>query len=162
MAQNNYRIRIVHSGEEFEVEGDKKFVVEMLKLYSTSKFQLAENGNLQDDEKPSKTVECSSRTTSKVLSVSEFIRQLAFKKHIDIVLAFGFFLETYSGAKDFAPADINACYYDSKLEPSNTSLMIIRNIKKGFLMSAKKSDKGDKRYLLTQSGIDYISNFILK
>ena len=157
MASNNYRVRMVRSGEEFEVEGDKKFVMDMFKKYSSGKSLALDEGKQSFDEKTTDKFNRGSSSKGRPLSVGEFIRQLGFKKHTDIVLAFGFYLENYSGSKDFAPADINTCYYDSKLEPSNTSQMIIQNIKRGFFMQAKKKEKGEKRYLLTQSGVDFIN-----
>jgi hypothetical protein len=84
------------------------------------------------------------------------------KKHTDISLAFGFYLEKHQGVSEFSPADINNCYYEAKLEPSNTSQMIIYNIKRGFLMAAKKAkdDKGKKGkgYTLTRSGEQFIES----
>jgi predicted transcriptional regulator len=72
-------------------------------------------------------------------------------------LAFGYYLENQSEAFEFTPADINNCYYEAKIESSNTSQMIIQNIRRGFMMLSKsKSDKGRKRYTLTSSGEKYI------
>jgi hypothetical protein len=94
---------------------------------------------------------------TKALSVGEFIRQLGFKRHTDIVLAFGYYLEQRDSG-DFTPADINTCYYEAKMESSNTSQMIILNIRRGYMMEAKSSKgSGRKRYTLTQSGISYLT-----
>ena len=94
----------------------------------------------------------------KKISVGEFIRQLGFKKHTDLVLAFGYYLEKNAGLQTFTPADINSCYYEAKMESSNTSQMIIQNIRRGLLMAAKKDkDQGKKgAYTLTHSGEEYI------
>lgn len=156
MAESNYRIKIVRSGEEFEVQGDKKFVLEMLKRYE-SRRPLSPSPS--EEGKHAKDVPSQASSKGKSLSIGEFIRNLGFKKHTDIVLAFGYYLETYSGLKQFAPADINTCYYDAKMEASNTSQMIIQNIKRGYMMGSKKADKGDKRYTLTQTGVDFINKF---
>ena len=75
----------------------------------------------------------------KSASPREFIDRYGLKRHVDIVLAFGYFLEKTRGLKAFTGADINTCYYEAKVEPSNTSQMIINNIKKGFIMQAGKS-----------------------
>jgi hypothetical protein len=91
------------------------------------------------------------------MSIREFVQQLGPKKHTDITLTFGYYLEHFSDAKTFTPADINACYYDAKIEASNTSQMIIQNIRRGFMMEAKdKAAKGRKRFTLTRTGEDYI------
>ncbi|OGU35592.1 MAG: hypothetical protein A2068_09455 [Ignavibacteria bacterium GWB2_35_6b] len=151
MSVNNYRIKIVRDNQEFEVEGDKEFVLEMIEKFETfsDKQTLQSYGNeFKEGEKPiSKTV------STKPVSVGEFIRLLGFKKHTDIVLSFGYYLEIYGDLKEFSPADINNCYYEAKMESSNTSQMIIYNIKKGFFMPTRGENKN---YTLTQTGIDYI------
>ena len=152
MSNNNYRIRFVRGSQEFEVEGDKDFVLDMVEKYEifSEKFGIptsTQEVHIIEKEKPL------TDTLTKAVSVGEFIRQLNIKKHTDIVLAFGYYLEKYSGLAEFAPADINNCYYEAKLESSNTSQMIIQNIKRGFIMQSKGESKS---YTLTQSGIEYI------
>lgn len=152
MAEKNYRIKIVRGNQEFEAEGDKEFVLEMVEKFEAfAKRTIQESTNtelIERDKIVPKTIDA-----SKTISVGEFIRLTGFKKHTDIVLAFGYYLETYGGLKEFSPADINNCYYEAKMESSNTSQMIIYNIKKGFFMSTKGENKN---YTLTQTGIDYV------
>jgi hypothetical protein len=156
MASHNYRIRIVRADQQFEAEGDKAFVLAMLERFEGG----AVPKTSKSSKKSTKVSESSELITphhDKALAVGEFIRQLGFKKHTDIVLAFGYFLETHSGLSDFTPADINTCYYDSKMEASNTSQMIIRNINQGRIMEAKKGkDQKKKSYVLTRTGEDFI------
>jgi hypothetical protein len=151
-----YRIRIVRGDTQFEVEGDKKFVLDM--LAKQSEFQAAQtpakgavppNPRVPAVQKPT--------ATGKNISAGEFIRQLGFTKHTEMVLAFGYFLEKVSGLKSFTPADINTCYYEAKLESSNTSQMIIQNIRSGRMMPARKGEEeGKKAYTLTQTGEEFI------
>ncbi len=155
MPISTYRIKVVRSGEEFEVEGDKKFVLEIFKRFDSGK-SLSEEALVPSGKKKGKSDQLVPGG-GRPLSAGEFLRKIAVKKHTDIVLAFGYYLETYSGLRDFAPADINALYYDAKVESSNTSQMLIQNIKRGFIMASKKTGKGEKRYLLTQSGVDFIN-----
>ena len=99
----------------------------------------------------------------KKTSVGEFIRQLEVKKHMDLVVAFGYYLEKLAGLASFTVADINNCYYEAKLESSNTSQMIIQNIKKGHMMAARgKADKGHQAFVLTRTGEEYVSKFASK
>lgn len=151
MSEKNYRIKIVRGNQEFEAEGDKEFVLEMIEKFEafadkpipqSTKIELIEGDKIVTQSDSSKPV-----------SVGEFIRLIGFKKHTDIVLAFGYYLEMHSGLKEFSPADINNCYYEAKMESSNTSQMIIYNIKKGFFMQTRGENKN---YTLTQSGIDYV------
>jgi len=159
MAARTYRLKIVHEGREFEAEGDRAFVLEMLKRHGPQ--TLAPTGVTEGRGKRTleKTVPLTPRASGKTLSIREFIQQLELKKHTDISVAFGYYLEKYQGVSEFTPADINNCYYEAKLEASNTSQMIIQNIKRGYLMpSKKKGEKGKNRYTLTSSGETFVES----
>lgn len=159
----NYRIRIDRGDVHFEAEGDKKFVLEML-----SRFEKPTSASSTSPERPQPRASKSSKGTrghslvpdvSKGLSPGEFIRQFGFKKHTDFVVAFGYYLEKHSGLTEFAAGDINTCYYEAKMESSNTSQMVIQNIKRGFMMEAKgaaKGNKGAKKFTLTRSGEEHV------
>jgi hypothetical protein len=141
-----YRVRIVRGTEEFEAEGDKQFVLDMLERFSVPP---AFKGKEQELSPASQETAQRERP----LSVGEFARQIGFKKHTDLVLGFAYYLEKYSGATEFTAADINNLYYEAKLESSNTSQMIINNIKRSFMMQAKAQEsKAKKAYTLTRSG----------
>jgi len=151
--ENNYRIKIVRGNSELEVEGDKSFVLEMLERYEKSVLTHVSVSHVPE----SSTSASEAKDSIKAPSVGEFVRRLGFNKHVDFVLAFGYYLEKNQGASSFTPADINNCYYDSKLDSSNTSQMIILNIRRGYLMEAKQEKgEGKKRYTLTKSGEEYI------
>lgn len=145
-----YRLKLVKENQEIEVQGDKNFVLEMLETYNAAA--------LKPGSVPVKqAVSAERKDNAKQQSVAEFIRQLGSKKHTDLVLAFGYYLEKYSSVSEFTPADINNAYYDAKRESSNTSMMINYNIKKGYMMEAKGHDKkGKKKYTLTKSGEEYV------
>ena len=161
MAGKTYRIRIARGEQQFEAEGDKAFVLEMLKRFeggSGGPGSSPKGSPLKASAQPAVLA------SSKAVSVGEFIRQFAFKKHTDRVLAFGYYLEQHSGLNEFTPADINNLYYEAKMEPSNTSQAIIQNIKRGFIMEAKKGTKkgGAKRYTLTSSGEAHLKKVATK
>lgn len=159
MPTNNYRIKIFKGDLQFEAEGDKKFVLQMLDRFEgegSKSITKPENGTLKKKKHEP------AGASAKSISVGEFIRQLGLKKHTDIVLAFGYYLEKFSGLSQFTPADINTCYYDSKMESSNTSQMIIRNIKRGRIMEAKKGQKKKKNYVLTRTGEEFINSLVSK
>jgi hypothetical protein len=158
MAAKNYRIKITKDGQEFEAEGDKAFVLKML-----AKFESTETLDLSPNDLPAKKTASNKKGAkavaprSKAVSIREFVQRLGFKRHTDITLAFGYYLEHQDEASEFTPADINNCYYEAKIESSNTSQMITQNIRRGFMMPSKgKGDKGRKRYTLTNSGEEYI------
>ena len=160
MPNKTYRIKLVRGDVHFEAEGDKAFVLQMLahfeapaRVGETSTAAVARPRRENVGSAPGLAV---SRSTSP----GEFIRQFHFKKHTDFVLAFGYYLEKHSGVTAFAAADINNCYYEAKMESSNTSQMIIQNIKRGYLMEAKSAGEETKSakkiFTLTQSGEGYL------
>jgi hypothetical protein len=164
MAERTYRVKIVRADQQFEAEGDRAFVLQMLqRLEGGGKVRLPLSKTEQG--KGAGTEDKVRLISEKGISPGEFIRQFPFKKHTDFVLAFGYYLEKHSDLADFTAADINNCYYEAKMESSNTSQMIIQNIKRGFMMQAKnsgKSAKGPKRYTLTQTGEQYLQKAIAK
>lgn len=153
MAPRSYRLRIARGDQQFEAEGDKSFVLEMFKKFESG--AAAEPASAKG-RGAKVAADPAALASAKAVSVGEFIRQFGFKKHTDLVLAFGYYLEQHSGVKEFTPADLNNCYYEAKLEPSNTSQAIIQNIKRGTIMVAKgdkKTSKGAaKKYTLTSTG----------
>lgn len=159
----NYRLKIAYGDRQFEAEGDKKFVLDMwvkFREYSPHVKEAPIEKKIQ--EKAPEQIFSPARA-GKTLSVGEFIRQLGLKKHTEFVLAFGYYLEKYAGMREFGPADINKCYYDSKMDSSNTSQMLIQNIKQGRIMEAKGAKKkGQKHYTLTRTGEEFIEKVISK
>lgn len=145
MASNNYRLRLVESGREFEAEGNEKFIDRMLARFWAAAS--AANG----DGRARTARPGSAAKPTKPASVVEFIRPFGATKHTDLALLFGYYLEKQAGLADFTAADINNCYYEAKLESSNTSQMLINNIKTGRMMEAKGSG-AKKRYRLTVTG----------
>jgi hypothetical protein len=157
MAGKNYRLKVVEGGREFEAEGDKTFVLEMLKRFKPLAAAELPSKKAADEKNKDKTPVAASQSFGKTPSIREFIQSMDLKKHTDIILAFAYYLEKYSGLPEFTPADINNCYYEAKMESSNTSQMIVQNIKRGFVMtSKKKGEKGKIRYTLTSSGEKFI------
>lgn len=150
MAQT-YRIRMSKGDQNFEAEGDKRFVLEMLKRF--------EGGGVSRAAPSAGPPDPVGLASSKRVSVGEFIRQLGVRKHTDLVVAFGYYLEEHSGLKDFTAADINNCYYEAKMETTNVSQSIIQNIKRGYLIEAKgdKKTKKGRRYTVTATGQFFIS-----
>jgi len=91
MAYRNYRVRIVRGEQQFEAEGDKRFVLDMLKHFEPGSdvHPPPASPRAGKSEKPIRL----EGPAGKGLSAGEFVRQLGFKKHTDLVLAFGYYLE---------------------------------------------------------------------
>ena len=157
MPVTTYRIKISRGDTAFEAEGDKKFVLEMIERFAEEPTPVPPFAKGPKSRGKPGLIVPPTTSGGKKVSVGEFVRQLGFKKHTDLVLAFGYYLEKVAGAASFTPADINTCYYEAKLESSNTSQMIIQNIRRGFMMQAKRDkEKGKKAYTLTHSGEQYV------
>ena len=159
MVKQPYRIRVRHGEVEIEVEGDKAYVN---KIFADLKRLLAvEFPVTPSQRKPGKRGEALA-PGSKPLSAREFLDRYDIKRHTDIVLAFGYYLEKIQRLSAFTPVDVNRCYYEAKIEPSNTSQMIIQNIKKGFMMEPRGSKEGKRRYVLTQKGEKFVEAGFVK
>jgi hypothetical protein len=101
--------------------------------------------------------------SSKGVSVGEFVRLAGLRKHTDLVLAFGHYLEQQANATEFSVADINNCYYEAKIEPSNISQSLVQNIRRGFVMEARSDgNSAKKRYRLTATGERRIQDLVEK
>jgi hypothetical protein len=161
MPAKTFRLKIVRGDQHFEAEGDKAFVLQMLARFEGT----APAVTVQETPKTTKsgkvTVQAS-LNVAKGVSPGEFIRQFQFKKHTDIALAFGYFLEQHSALPSFTAADINNCYYEAKMESSNTSQSLINNIRRGFLMEAKNSKGAKRSYTVTRSGEEFLKQAITK
>jgi hypothetical protein len=159
MALTQYRIRIKRGDVEIEVEGDKAYVKEA--IADLRRLLSVEPSSVGPPPKPGKAPEMMARTP-KPQSVREFLDIYDLKRHTDIVLTFGYYLEKRRSLSGFTPADINKCYYEAKMEPSNTSQMIIENMKKGYMMEAHGSEKGKRKYVLTQKGEKFVESGFVK
>ncbi|WP_457665545.1 hypothetical protein [Thiolapillus sp.] len=155
-----YKLRVVRNGFEFEAEGDKEFVFEMADRFNA--YSGSPQTSTDVSSRGSEIEEEISAPSSKGESVREFLSRLGLKRHVDLVVGFAYYLEHRMGKAEFTPADINNCYYEAKMEPSNTSQSIINATKRGLIMEAKAassiSKKGAKRkYTLTLTGEEFIN-----
>jgi hypothetical protein len=158
--KTNYRLKVVRGDLNFEAEGDKKFVLEMLARFDRPSAQPPVSVEVTSSGKGK--ARASQLVIAKNTSPGEFIRQFHFKKHTDLVLAFGYYLEKHSGVTEFTAADVSNCYYEAKMETSNTSQIIIQNIRRGLMMEAKKrgheseTKTARKLFMLTRSGEEHL------
>ena len=161
MAAKTYRFRYSADNKDFEVEGDRAFVLAMIKRFGPGGGDTPDPSPLPRYKgKAGRGVPLPEQPAAKGVSLREFISPLNLKKHTDIVLAFGYFLEKYRGSSSFTSTDINNCYYEAKMESSNTSQMIIQNIKRGYLMEARgkvKEERGARKlFTLTRTGEEHL------
>ncbi len=154
-----YRLKVVRGELNFEAEGDKKFILDMLARFDRASAP-APAASVELTRPAKGRPATPQLVIAKGTSPGEFIRQFRFKKHTDFVLAFGYYLEKHSGLAEFTAADVNTCYYEAKMETSNTSQMIIHNIRRGLLMEAKRRNQENKAtrkvFTLTRSGEEYL------
>jgi hypothetical protein len=159
-----YRLKVVRGDLNFEAEGDRRFVLEMLARFDKAVTQPPVSVEVTRSAKGKLTAP--QLVIAKGTSPGEFIRQFHFKKHTDFVLAFGYYLEKHAGLAQFAAADVNNCYYEAKMESSNTSQIIIQNIRRGFLMEAKhrgqETKTARKVFMLTRSGEEHLQKALTR
>src|ERR1700691_6508285 len=85
MTIKGYRIWISRNGEEFEVEGDKAFVLKMLERFeSNGATKSQSNGSAIVRKRREKLDLESLPIKGKSVSIREFVQQLGLKKHTDI------------------------------------------------------------------------------
>lgn len=152
MAQTQYRIRVRRGDVEVEIEGDKSYVNRAFAELKRLVLGLEEPSTARPPKSQTKAY----LPLAKAQSVREFLDSYDLKKHTDIVLAFGYYLEKRRALSSFSPVELNRCYYEAKLEPSNTSQMIINNTRKGLIMDAPGSKKGKRKYVLTRKGERFV------
>lgn len=154
-----YKVKLKNGDKEIEVEGDRKYIDQMLGKYPI--FASMSEVPAIAIKKDKKGEQTQSQSTVKQLSPAEFLFQIGLKRHADIVLSFVYYLEQFREKAAASPADINNCYYEAKIEPSNTSQMISRNIRLGKMMEDKiNKGKGKKLYTITQVGIKYLEKHL--
>jgi hypothetical protein len=161
MPAKTFRLKIVRGDQQFEAEGDKAFVLQMLQRFEDEQPPVS----IRETAKPTKSGKAAVErhlAVGKGVSVGEFIRQFQFKKHTDIALAFGYYLEQHTGLAAFTAADISNCYYEAKMESSNTSQILILNIRRGYMMEARGEKGAKRRYTVTRSGEDYLKKALAK
>lgn len=156
-----YRLKIGLGNRQFEAEGDKKFVLDMWKKFQSNTGNIIEQSSSKNVEKGLSSQVMATSLKSKQISIGEFLMRLGFKKHTDTVLAFGYYLEKYAGMNEFNSADINKCYYEAKMESSNTTQMLTQNLKTARIMRAKDSKKKGQ-FVLTKTGESFIEKSLNK
>lgn len=89
-------------------------------------------------------------------TLRDFFAKGEVRSRVDLALFIAYYLEKARGVESFTSADIDKCYYDLRINEPNTTQMIMQNVKKGFLMSAKGKKGKTQRFVLTRKGKQYI------
>lgn len=143
------RVRIGEA--ELEITGPSDFVEAKIDEFlekirsmgappSAQKSPVAQNAGSVDKQMPKST------------SIAQLMKRITPKTDVDRVLIAGYYLEHYNDAEKFNGADIKATLKSAKVPPpKNTSDVINKNIKKGYLMPAGDKD-GKMGYVLTSDG----------
>lgn len=93
------------------------------------------------------------------MSVNEFVKSKGFRTQEDIAIGLIYYYEVYKKTADFSTEDLKKYFKESKITmPGNPSMTVNRLFSKGFIMNG--DDK--KRYYLTQTGTDYVNNYVPK
>ena len=150
MAEPFYRIRYRKGDFELEVQGDKEFVEQ--------KFQ-----ELTEEEViPQKMRKTEERIEGGTVALPESAAELlrlkgSPKRHVDISIAFSYWLFKKRGTDIFNINDIGECYNEARLKkPANTTDVMNRNQQKGYLVPAEEKKDNLKAWKITPSGEQYV------
>lgn len=93
------------------------------------------------------------------MSVNEFVKRKGFRTQEDIAIGLIYYYEVYKKTADFSTEDLKNYFKESKITiPRNPSMTVNRLFSKGFIMNGDNK----KRYYLTQTGTDYVNNYVPK
>lgn len=95
------------------------------------------------------------------MSVNEFINSKGFLSQTDVSMGLIYYYEKYKGCPDFSSDELKQYFKVNKISPmpTNPSDVILRLTKKSYIMNGGE-DK--KRYCLTQTGIRFVDEFVVK
>lgn len=98
-------------------------------------------------------------TSTKRLSIREFLLEHPPATDVHRTLAVGHFLETHDGMTSFTRADLEKGYRDAKHGlPSNMSMNIKHCIKAGNMMEIKEKKDNKPAYVVTATGEHFVAN----
>jgi hypothetical protein len=146
-----FRVRFRAPQFEFEVESSERdFVDETCKqLFEQGATQ---NSALRADAGDPKPMAPAGASSTKELSIAEFLRQVGAGSGPDHAVAVGYFLEKHRGQAAFAAADIKDGFIKAKFHHSNPSDAIAKARAQGRLMDAAEKNM----YVVTQSGEEWV------
>ncbi len=98
------------------------------------------------------------------ISFVEYTKQFGNVSDQNFVLISAYFQEKKNGEKSFSSANVKQFFSSARKRiPSNTSDLLQKLAKKGYIMDDPNSEKeSPKKYILTNSGIQFVDNFQAK
>lgn len=147
------RIRIKHSENEIEVEGNDDFIKQQLESFY-KKIEIAQTSIPPISlKKELLKKEDTKKDTGKIPSPAEFYRAKGKNDGISQLLIFGKYLELYKNQTEFTKSNINSLAKDTKLPKDIHSQYFTNAVKQGLL----RSHAGGK-YSLTLSAEEVIAS----
>lgn len=153
----NVTMRVRVGENELEVSGPEGFVEKKI-------AEFLEKQKAQSYIEPGGTKgKVESRETNKkrkTTSAAQFFRKLGLKTDVGRTLAAGYYLEKYKDYENFTASEAKEVIRAAKINPpSNPNDSIIKNIRKGLIMSAGDKD-AKKAFVLTSDGEDEINEML--
>lgn len=92
------------------------------------------------------------------MSLAEFLTLKGNpSRHTDRAMIFSYWLYKKQGIEIFNSNDIDKCYSDTRLtKPANTTDVMNRNQKKGYLVASDERKDDLKAWKITPSGEEYV------
>ena len=150
---NNVTLKVQTGNVSIEVTGEQVFAEKKLEelLY---RFDFS---NRQPEHSPNTTFKA---TQKKLISHSEFLKQLTPKTQMDKALALSYYLEKYSSQESFTTSELSeACKKSKQPNFSNISDCVAKLVSQGLLMNVDDKD-GARAYSLTTTGEKQIEGLL--
>lgn len=145
-------LKVQYGNFSIEVTGPEEYaekkLADLLKKYGNMS-SLPEGGSNAGPSKP-----------SKLLSPSEFIKQISPKAQSDRALILGYYLEKYQNKENFSNAELAEINKNAK-QPTFTNLSdtVANLVQQGLMMGAGQNES-KRLYALTTTGEDTVEAFI--
>jgi len=147
---HKYRLRYRKGDYELELEGDKDWVERIFKEFMESGIKkiLPENITAR-----------AGKIEEPPTSLAEFLRSKGDpKEHIDLIIAFSYWLFHVENMESYNVDDIRRCYDKARIpQPRNPTDLMNKLQRKGWLKSAGEKE-GKKAWVITPSGEEYVES----
>lgn len=170
---NNTKLKIKYGQVEFEIESDsdtvakerEQFLKTLPVLFSATnkEFSVIQNNNSEKIYIDCQEKKLISTDEVKYDNINTMIREKGFETEIDLCLAVAFYLQEYEKMESINSNNIKEKMKKSKMSiPKNISISINRLAKRGYLQLIDDLDSSIASYYVTNSGKEYIEQFIKK
>lgn len=153
----NKKVEVRGTDVEFALEASRRFPEHSREVFTaalTARLvaNLGAEATLREEQRAA---------TPKPMAATEFFAQLKLDQDVDKVLAAAYFLEKYRKSSAFTAGDVKKCLVEAKVSPpSNISLAVLRNARKGHVGQTGEKQAKKISWFLTQTGIGAVEAWV--